>query len=154
VGGYGPTKSVCDRPAVRTEQEARFSTQYTVGALLVLGGVRIAAFEPANLADARIRAIMSKVSVELDPELANAYPGQRAAKVWIDLADGRQLYRYQPTRKGDPDAPLSDTELDEKFVELVAPVIGRPAADALLADLWRGQSIPGGLPIPLARAAE
>jgi len=154
VGGYGPTKSICDRAAVTTEQEARFSVQYTIGALLVLGGVRIAAFEPENLADARIRAIMPKVSVDLDPELADAYPGKRAAKVWIDLADGRQLYRYQPTRKGDPDAPLSDAELDEKFLELVAPVIGQPAAGTLLGQLWRADTVPGTLPIPLRNAAE
>ena len=154
VGGYGPTKSVCDRPAVTTEQEARFSCQYTIGALLVLGGVRIAAFEPENLAKTRIRAVMPKVTVELDPDLADAYPGKRAAKVWIDLADGRSLYRYQPTRKGDPDAPLTDAELSEKFLELVAPVIGKAAADALLDGLWRGDTVPGALPIPLRQAAE
>ena len=31
LGGYGPTKEVCDRPAVGTEQEARFSAQYCIG---------------------------------------------------------------------------------------------------------------------------
>jgi 2-methylcitrate dehydratase PrpD len=154
VGGYGPTKSICDRPSITTEQEARFSVQFTMGALLVLGGVRIAAFAPENLANPAIRAVMSKVTVELDPELADAYPAKRAAKVWVDLADGRRLYRYQPTRKGDPDAPLSDAELSEKFRELVAPVIGATAAEGLLESLWRGDSVPGALPLPLRQAAE
>ena len=58
LGGYGPTKEVCDRPEVGTEQEARFSAQYCIAALLVLGGVRLAAFEPAALADPAIRALM------------------------------------------------------------------------------------------------
>jgi hypothetical protein len=31
---------------VETEQQARFSAQYCIGALLVLGGVRLAAFAP------------------------------------------------------------------------------------------------------------
>jgi 2-methylcitrate dehydratase PrpD len=154
VGGYGPTKSICDRPSITTEQEARFSVQFTMGALLVLGGVRIAAFEPANLVNPAIRAIMPKVTVELDPELADAYPAKRAAKVWLDLADGRQLYRYQPTRKGDPDAPLSDAELGEKFRELCAPVIGAAAAEAMLSSLWHGTAVPGALPQLLSQAAE
>jgi 2-methylcitrate dehydratase PrpD len=154
VGGYGPTKSICDRPSITTEQEARFSVQFTMGALLVLGGVRIAAFEPANLVNPAIRAIMPKVTVELDPELADAYPAKRAAKVWLDLADGRQLYRYQPTRKGDPDAPLSDAELGEKFRELCAPVIGAAAAEAMLSSLWHGTAVPGALPQLLRQAAE
>ena len=154
VGGYGPTKSICDRPSIATEQEARFSVQFTMGALLALGGVRIAAFTPANLVNPAIRAIMPKVTVELDPELADAYPAKRAAKVWLDLADGRKLYRYQPTRKGDPDAPLSDAELGEKFRELCAPVIGAPAAQAMLDSLWRGSAIPGALPQIQRQAAE
>jgi 2-methylcitrate dehydratase PrpD len=153
VGSYGPTKSICDRPVISTEQEARFSVQYTIGALLVLGGVRIAAFEPENLTNPAILGIMPKVTVELDPELQDAYPGKRAAKVWITLADGRELYRYQPTRKGDPDAPLSDAELSEKFMELVAPVIGIHPAAALLDALWKGNDIPGAIPV-LALAAE
>ncbi|RYI90203.1 MAG: MmgE/PrpD family protein, partial [Acetobacteraceae bacterium] len=156
VGGYGPTKSICDRPVISTEQEARFSVQFTIGALLVLGGVRIAAFEAENLVNPAIRAIMPKVTVELDPELADAYPGQRAAKVWITLNDGRELYRFQPTRKGDPDAPLSDAELSEKFLELVAPVIGERAAAALLDQLWTSDALPGAVPLlaPMRQAAE
>jgi hypothetical protein len=42
----------------------------------------------------------------------------------------------QPTRKGDPDAPLSDEELSDKFLELAAPVCGAAAATALLGRLW------------------
>ncbi|MBL6455314.1 MmgE/PrpD family protein [Belnapia sp. T6] len=147
VGGYGPTKTVCDRPEARTEQECRFSTQYCMGALLVLGGVRLAAFAPENLSNPAIRAIMPRVTVELDPELANAYPGQRAARVRVTLRDGRVLDRFQPTRKGDPDAPLSDADLSAKFSELVAPVLGAGPASALLEALWHGDAVPGALPI-------
>ncbi len=146
VGGYGPTKTVCDRPEARTEQECRFSTQYCMGALLVLGGVRIAAFAPENLVNPAIRAIMSGVTVELDPELADAYPARRAAKLRVTLRDGRVLERFQPTRKGDPDAPLSDADLSAKFEELVAPVLGAGPASALLEALWHGDAVPGALP--------
>jgi hypothetical protein len=106
LGGYSATKDVCDRPVVETEQQARFSAQYCIGALLVLGGVRLAAFAPESLADPRIRAVMPKVTVSLDPALAQDYPARRAARLRVDLADGRVLHHHQPTRKGDPDAPL------------------------------------------------
>jgi 2-methylcitrate dehydratase PrpD len=154
VGGYGPTKTICDRPEVTTEQEARFSVQFTVGALLVLGGVRLAAFEPENLAHPAIRALMPKVTVDLDPELADAYPGRRAAKVWVALKDGRELYRHQPTRKGDPDAPLSDAELSEKFRELASPAIGAAEAGGLLESLWTGDALPGAVPLRAPAPAE
>jgi 2-methylcitrate dehydratase PrpD len=147
VGGYAATKNVCDRPAARTEQECRFSTQFTVATMLLHGAVRLEAFAEARLADPAIRALMPRVSVHLDPECEAAFPAQRSAKVTIRLRDGRVLFRHQPTRKGDPDAPLSDAELDEKFLELAAPVVGEAPARALLAQLWRGATLPGVVPL-------
>ena len=151
VGGYGPTKTICDRPEAATETDCRFSVQYAIAALLVLGGVRIAAFRPENIANPAIRTLMPKVTVGLDEELARGYPAVRAAKVWVRLKDGRELFRHQPTRKGDPDAPLSDAELSDKFRELATPVIGAAAAEALLESLWHGSALPGAVPL-LARA--
>jgi 2-methylcitrate dehydratase PrpD len=152
VEGYAATKDICDRPVATTEQEARFSVQYCTAALLLLGGVRIAAFTPEHLADPAIRRQMAKVTVAMAPDLAASYPSRRAARVAIRLADGRQLDRYQPTRKGDPDAPLSDAELSEKFLELTTPVIGARAHD-LLDTLWTGDTLPGAIPLtPMALA--
>ena len=45
VEGYGATKTMCDRPEPRGAQEARFSLQYCLAAQMVLGQVRLAAFE-------------------------------------------------------------------------------------------------------------
>ena len=146
VEGYAATKDVCDRPDAATEQEARFSVQYCVAALLLTGGVRIAAFAPQRLVDPAIRELMRKVSVSIADDLAAAYPGRRAARVEVELNDGRVLRRSQPTRKGDPDAPLSDAELSAKFMELTSPVIG-DASGALLESLWTGYVLPGAVPL-------
>lgn len=48
-----------------------------------------------------------------------------------------RLQHYQPTRKGDLEAPLDDRELEAKYVELALPVIGDAPARALLQRLWR-----------------
>jgi 2-methylcitrate dehydratase PrpD len=79
---------------------------------------------------------MQKISLSLDPELDAAFPNQRAARVAI-RARGRREEHLQPTRIGDPDAPLSDAQLDAKYLELAVPVIGEEPARALLARLWR-----------------
>jgi 2-methylcitrate dehydratase PrpD len=87
---------------------------------------------------------MPRVSDRLAPDLANAYPGKRAARVTVTLRNGQVLERYQPTRKGDPDAPLSDADLSAKFRELARPVIGE-TAEALLSALWSGTDLPGAV---------
>jgi 2-methylcitrate dehydratase PrpD len=56
--------------------------------------------------------------------------------VEIDTTDGRTLAFRAETRKGDPENPLTDAELEDKYFELTEPVLGRATADALLAELW------------------
>lgn len=142
IAGYGPTKEICDRPHAETAQEARFSLQYCAAALLLLGGVRLAAFAPERLRDPAIRALMPRISIAVDPELAAAYPRRRAARLRVALRDGRLLERLQPTRKGDPELPLSDADLSAKFRELASPALGEAQAEVLLAALWQGERLP------------
>ncbi|MEA3191927.1 MAG: hypothetical protein QOD26_260 [Betaproteobacteria bacterium] len=120
----------------RTPAEGRFSLKYVVATALTHGSVRLAAFEADRLNDPATRALMKKVAVELDPQLDASFPAQRAARVAIQLADGRKEEYLQPTRKGDPDMPLSDQELNDKFLELAGPVLGTKAKKKL-EELWR-----------------
>ena len=136
VGGYRATVDVTGRKSVATPFEGRFSTPFTVATALVHGSVRLAAFAPERLADPRVQALMQRVDVVLDARCEADFPHRRSADVEIELKDGRRLRRYQPHRKGDPEEPLTDAELEGKFFELATPVIGRAAADALLANLW------------------
>jgi len=119
------------------DYQAKFSIQYTVAHALVHGSVRLNAFLPERLGDPDVRALMQKIECVADAELSKAFPRQRAARVEIELADGRKLAHFQPTRKGDPEMPLSDEELNDKFHELATPVVGEAAARALLERLWR-----------------
>ena len=122
------------------DYQAKFSIQYTVAHALVHGSVRLNAFAPERLGDADVRALPQRIECVADAELSKAFPRQRAARVEIELADGRKLAHFQPTRKGDPELPLSDDELNDKFLELAEPVVGEPAARALLERLWRLES--------------
>jgi 2-methylcitrate dehydratase PrpD len=127
VAGY-------DNPV--TPAEGRFSVKYTVASALVHGSVRLAAFDDERMRDPRTRALMQRISVTLDPELDAAFPGKRSARVVITTRDGRRVEHLQPTRKGDPEAPLSDAELADKYRELASPVLGKEQAEVLLERLW------------------
>jgi 2-methylcitrate dehydratase PrpD len=136
IGTYRAGVEVAHYAEPRTPAEARFSLRYVVATALTHGSVRLAAFEPARINDPATRALMRKVVPSVDAELDATFPSQRAARVAI-TARGRREELLQPTRKGDPDLPLTDGELEDKYMELAAPVSGRAAAQALLARLWR-----------------
>lgn len=123
--------------------QAKFSLQYTVAHALVHGSVRLNAFLPERLNDAAVRALMPKIDCTADPVLSKGYPGQRAAQVEVELNDGRTFAHFQPYRKGDPELPLTDEELDGKFLELAEPVIGKTAATGLLQQLWETEKRAG-----------
>jgi 2-methylcitrate dehydratase PrpD len=120
----------------RTPAEGRFSLKYVVATALTHGSVRLAAFSPERLSSEETKAVMRKTSVALDPQLEAAFPARRAARVAI-TARGRREEWLQPTRVGDPEMPLSDRALEEKYFELVTPVLGEAKAREVLAKLWQ-----------------
>lgn len=136
VATYRPALDIACHENPTTANEARFSLRFVVARALAQGSVRMAAFEQAGLHDATTRLLLERVDVAVDPELDAAFPGQRAARVTIHMRDGRKFAHLQPNRKGDPEEPLTDTELEGKYLELVSPVIGEQAAKSLLERIW------------------
>lgn len=136
IATYRPALEVAGYENPQTPAEARFSLKFVVATALLYGSVRLSAFEPQRLADPQIRALMQRIELTVDHELDASFPGQRAARVTIETHNGHSERYLQPTRKGDPEQPLSDAELDGKFLELAAPVIGPAEAKALLGRLW------------------
>ena len=121
----------------RTAFEAKFSLPYVVSHALLYGAVRLNAFEAQRLADANLRSLMARTKLIADPQLSAGFPGMRAARVTVALRNGQVLEQFAPCRKGDPEAPLTDADLNDKFVELASPVIGAEAARQLLDQLWQ-----------------
>lgn len=140
IATYAPALEVAGNAHPTTAAEARFSIPYVVATALIHGRVRLAAFDSQRLEDPRIRELMARIELTVDSALDAGFPGQRAARVTIETRDGRQSEYLQPTRKGDPEQPLTDTDLNEKFLELVQPVLGDTNAKALLARLWTLES--------------
>ncbi|MEY4138848.1 MAG: Magnesium transport protein CorA, partial [Pseudomonadota bacterium] len=114
-----------------------FALALMVASALVHGSVRLAAFTPERLVDAQVRGLMQRLSLSADAQIDAGFPGQRAARVRLVTHDGREDVFFQPNRKGDPEDPLTDADLDGKFIELAAPVIGDAPARALLQQLWQ-----------------
>jgi 2-methylcitrate dehydratase PrpD len=143
IAGYQASAEVCHYRHPQSAFEAKFSLSYTVAARLVLGRVREQAFMPAALANPAIAALEDKISLTIDAACTQAFPKQRSAHVEIELITGEVFSIHQATRHGDPDDPLTDEELLDKFLELTEPRIGKVAALAL------SQAILGDADVPV-----
>ena len=136
LGVYQPTLDIAPHVDPQTADQARFSLHYMVASALVHGSVRLSAFEAERLNDPATRSLMAHISKALDPEVDAGFPARRAARVSIRLRDGRSFTHWQSDRKGDPELPLTDADLEAKLIELASPVIGESAARALLTRIW------------------
>lgn len=137
VATYAPALEVAGNDHPVTSAEARFSLKYVVATALVHGSTRLKAFTPDRLACNETRELMKRIDLSIDPEIDARFPGRRAARVAIETRAGDRGEHFQPDRKGDPELPLSDDDLAEKFSELAEPVIGKAKAAELLARLQR-----------------
>ncbi|MDH3414162.1 MAG: MmgE/PrpD family protein [Gammaproteobacteria bacterium] len=137
IGTYSKALEVTGNDKPVSGYEAKFSLPYCASVALIDGRVRLNAFDDQHLEDREIRELIKRIELYVDPQCDKGFPKQRAAVVEMHTRDGRVLRFRAPTRKGDPDSPLSDAELVDKYRELVAPVIGEASAEGLLDVLWR-----------------
>ncbi|HET6801380.1 MAG TPA: hypothetical protein VFI50_01950, partial [Casimicrobiaceae bacterium] len=66
-------------------------------------------------------------------EFSRRFPDERWARVTIALADGRTLVSEPARARGNPENPLPDAELREKYSALAEPALGTDRA-ARIAD--------------------
>ncbi|SPC23900.1 MmgE/PrpD family protein [Cupriavidus taiwanensis] len=142
VATYHPALDIACYLDPKSENEAKFSLKFIVAAALVHGSVRLSAYTPERLWDSETRRLMDCMTVEIDPEIDGWFPGRRAARVEFETTDGATADYLQPNRKGDPEDPLTDDDLDGKLIELASPVIGTDGAHRLAQKIWHIETQP------------
>lgn len=135
IATYRAALEICGNPAPQSAAEARFSLPYCAGVMALQGAITPGAFSADSLADPDIRAMAKRVRLVLDAEAESKFPSARSATVTLVLKDRKPIQMHRPTRKGDPDDPLSPEDLTAKFHTLADPVTGRSAARSLAASI-------------------
>jgi 2-methylcitrate dehydratase PrpD len=99
-----------------TGLQGKFSIRYLVARALMDGNVTLASFADDAVRDPRVRELMRKIAVGVDPEMvsSNSPEGSRPASVAITLNGGQMHRRFEQYPKGSPHVPMSYEELLEK----------------------------------------
>jgi 2-methylcitrate dehydratase PrpD len=102
----------------------RFSIPFTVATRLLRSHAWIDAFSAEAIADPATRALAAKVSVTEDPSYTARLPAERLCRLTLRMADGSVRERVVCGTPGDPDRPLPESALREKFRRSVEPTHG------------------------------
>jgi 2-methylcitrate dehydratase PrpD len=137
VETYQAALDLIDNPNPTHAYAAKFSLQYCVACALARGRVGLDDFRSEVLADEAVRGLMARMSVGLSEEMDEHYPQEWPARVRVALADGRELAQLVKVPKGDPENPLTQAELEEKFRLLVTGTGYDEMADGLVEGVNR-----------------
>lgn len=111
----------------QTMMAAQFSTPFMVALALVTGKIMPIDVEKA-LNDPQVKSLTKRVQVIVDPTLP-INSREILIKVKTRSADIKSVCVKLPT--GEPEKPLSDQYMKEKFINLSAPIIGRDESEQL-----------------------
>ncbi|WP_256839407.1 MmgE/PrpD family protein [Ornithinimicrobium faecis] len=113
-----------DKVAPRTSYDAKFSLPWSLAALLMDGEIELATYAEDSIARAEVAEFAGRVVIEVQPSegVAADAPGH----VEIRLADGRRLLGEVSRSAGGPDQPLTDDEVDRKFLANCEEAPGAP----------------------------
>ena len=117
------------------------SVQHLLAVMLIDGNITFkSAHDFARMKDRQVLAVRKRIEAVGDPSLTDAQRRWRAV-IEITLKDGRRLTHQTMAAKGSFENPLTPAEEDEKALDLIAPILGKRKANALLATLWDFETI-------------
>jgi 2-methylcitrate dehydratase PrpD len=123
IGVAPVTPGILIHPRPRNGLEAKFSMEYCAAVALAEGRVGIGAFEDDHVQDARLRSLMRRVRMTVDPSIGGHQDRNAWSRVTLRLNDGRSLSREPQGPQGHPDRPLSRDQLLRKFGDCASRVL-------------------------------
>ena len=110
---YGMAIKGHDHKEIKGIQSAKMSVPFSVALALKWGNAGLKDYNEQNLADPEIQHLSGLVNMIEDPEISSWLPGKRAAQVTI-VAHGESYIKCVEYPKGEPENPLSESEIIEK----------------------------------------
>lgn len=99
----------------QTTDEAQYSLPFPLAAALIHGRLDPEHVMAPTLSDVDVLDLADRVSIVVDPDLDDRFPGEALARVRIEMEAGEKVESEVCSAPGDPHTPLSDAELQEKF---------------------------------------
>ena len=120
-----------------TRETADHSLPYITAIALIDGEITDKQFARERFTDREVWKFLENVKVTRHTELSGMYPEAVANIVHVDLADGKRLTKRVDYPKGHAKNRLKDSEVEEKFLALVEPAIGKGQARKIIDLVWK-----------------
>ncbi len=132
VSIYQAALDLLDDVEPTTPYVAKFSLPFCVATALRYGHVNTGDFIETRLEDPDLLQLMERIKIRSDPQLSVHYPVKWPARVEIITQDGKSLKGSSDYPKGDPENPLEERDVIEKFRDLTKGLLSDSTAEAIV----------------------
>ena len=124
----------------QTRETADHSMPYLLALGLVDGFVKSDSFSPERMRDPALHRIMQKIKIAENLEFTAQFPAKLVTQFDVTVRDGKKL--TLTALPGHANNPMSDAEVELKFLNLCEPLMDEAQRKALLAALWKIDAAP------------
>ena len=119
-----------------TKETADHSLPYIVAIALLEGKIDNSTYSEKKYRDPKILDFLKKVTVVEDKTLSSRYPEAVANRVTVKLSSGKVVSKQVDYHKGHPKNPMSDQDVEEKFLRLTRKILDKNHARRILDAAW------------------
>ena len=125
--------------------EGKFSVYHSVAVAIVDGAGGEKQYSDAKVRNPQVIALRNKVSATIDESVK---PEQ--VDMTILTADGRTLHLFVEHAIGSVEKPMTDAQLEAKFMDLTEGILPTAQIKKLMALCWAVEQLPSAAAIPVA----
>jgi 2-methylcitrate dehydratase PrpD len=113
-------------------EQAEYNICYPVAVAAVHGAFGPVHLDAASFNQQQVLAMMEKIRIVVDADIQGRFPEQCLSAVEIITGEGTVHHSGVMSARGDWDNPLSETELEEKFISITQHVLSDGKARTLI----------------------
>lgn len=129
-------------PDPRETMAAQYSIQFSAGVALAKDARDPSAYAEENLQDPTVRALAARTVLGVDKQMDDLFPAHFAARVEVELIDGRVVQKTVIDAHGTPADPCTAAEIEKKFRLLAGAVKTPRSVDRIVQAVREVQSAP------------
>lgn len=123
--------SVCSTPPTSLE-DAEYNIAYPVAVAAIYGEFGPDQLEDTCFDQSETKKLMQTIHILKDPELEKRFPKQCLAEIEVVTNEGEEYHSGVIAAKGDWDCPLSEQELENKFIAITRKVLTERETNELI----------------------
>ena len=123
--------------------DAKMSMPFCLAVAAFKNGIGEADITEDSLGNPELQDLAARVRLEADPAMSAAFPAEWPADIRVETTDGRAFERHVAYPKGEPEAPMSQAEVEAKFLGLAAEAMSETRARAVIDAVAELDKAPG-----------